>query len=200
MSVYLFGKVFVDPAQIADIQRRMSSLAEEHEAGISFDSLDEDDQHTIGRLAGTGPGVAFSVTSRPGAGDASGLWEEAQRLALSLISEDRNGPLSVTPKSFDTIRWPEAYDGRMRKCRLGEVLDALARLPDYEKTCLTLVEGGIESLYEDRAERCIEAILRLVVLPWDCVSGVLYAWPNPSEFDRAKDVENAIGALQTLPP
>jgi len=42
---------------------------------------------------------------------------------------------------------------------------ALALLPDNEKMCVALVEGGIESVHEDRAERCIEAILRVVVLP-----------------------------------
>jgi hypothetical protein len=50
MSVYLFGKLFVNPVQITDTQRRMSSLAEEVEAGISFDSLDEDDQLAIDYL------------------------------------------------------------------------------------------------------------------------------------------------------
>jgi hypothetical protein len=200
MSVYLFGKVLVDPAQVADTQRRMSSLAEEVEVGISFNSLDEHDQLAIDDLAGPGPGVAFSISTSPGAGDASGLWAEAQRLALSLISEGRDTPMTVTPKSFESIRWPEDYDIRMRKCRLGQVLHSIALLPDYEKMCVTLVEAGIESVHEDQAERCIETILRVVVLPWDCISGVLYAWAKPTGFDRDEVVQKAPRALQTLPP
>jgi hypothetical protein len=178
----------------------MSSLAEEVEAGISFNSLDEDDQLAIDELAGTGPGVAFSISTRPGGGDASGLWDEVQRLALALISEGRTAPMSVTPKSFETIRWPDDYNVRMRKCRLGQVLHSIALLPEYEKMCVTLVEGGIESVHEDPAERCIQAILRVVVLPWDCISGVLYTWPEPSGFVRNEVVQKAIRALQTLPP
>jgi hypothetical protein len=200
MSVYLLGKLFVDPAQIAVTQRQMSSLAAEAEAGISFDSLDEDDQLAIDDLAGTRPGVAFSIATSPGGGDASGLWDEAQRLALSLISEGRTAPPNVTSKSFKTIRWPENYNVRMRRCRLGQVLHSIALLPDYEKVCVTLVEGGIESVHVDPAERSIEAILRVVVLPWDCISGVLYAWPRPSGFDRSDVVQEPIRSLQTLPP
>jgi len=73
---------------------------------------------------------------------------------------------------------------------------ALALLPDNEKMCVALVEGGIESVHEDRAERCIEAILRVVVLPWDCISGVLYAWPKPNGFDRSEVAQEAI----SVPP
>lgn len=199
MSVYLFGKLFVSPAQIADTQRRLSSFAEEVGAGISFDSLDEDDELAINEFAGTGSGVAFSVSSRPGAGDASGLWAEAQRLAFALISEGRTAPLNVSPKSFEAIRWPDDYDARIKECRLGQILHVIALLPDYEKVCVTLVEAGIESVHEDHAERCIEAILRLVVLPWDCVSGVLYAWPKPSGFERSEMIHKAVRTLQTLP-
>jgi hypothetical protein len=191
MSVYLFGKVFVDPSRIADAQRRMSSLAEEVDAGISFDPLDEDDQQAIDDLVGTGPGFAFSISTRPGAGDASGLWAEAQRLALWLISEGRTAPLSVTPKSFETIPWPEDYDVRMRKGRLGQILHAIALLPDYEKTCVALVEGGLESVREDCAERCIGAILRVVVLPWDCTAGVLYAWAAKRGGEKEASLINA---------
>lgn len=200
MSVYLFGKLFVNSAQIAYTQRRLTSFAEEVGAGISFDSLDEDDQLAINEFAGAESGVAFSVTSRPGAGDASGLWADAQRLAVALISEGRTAALAVSPKSFKTIRWPEDYDARMRECRLGQILQAIALLPDYEKACVTLVEAGIESVNEDQAEHCIEAILRIVVLPWDCVSGVLYAWPKPSAFERSEIVHKAVRTLQTLPP
>jgi hypothetical protein len=200
MSVYLFGKLFVNPPQISDTRRRLSDVAEAVGAGISFDSLDEDDQLAIDELAGAGSGVVFSVSSRPGAGDASGLWAEAQLLAVALISEGRTAPLDVSPKSFETIRWPEDYVARMRQCRLGQILETIALLPDSEKTCVTLVEGGVETVLEDQAERCIEAILRVVVLPWDCVSGVLCAWTNPNGFNRDELVHESVRALQILPP
>jgi hypothetical protein len=64
MSVYMFGKLFASPAQIADAKRRMFSLVEDADAGISFDPLDEDDRQAIDELAGRAPGVAFSVSSR----------------------------------------------------------------------------------------------------------------------------------------
>jgi hypothetical protein len=198
MSVYILGKLFVRPTEMIDAKRRMSSLIEDVGVGISFDALDEDDQQAIDMLTGTGSGVAFSITSRPDGGDASGLWAEAQRLAISLISERRSTPLSVTPKSFETIQWPNDYDTRVRKCRLGRILYAIAQLPNYDKLCVALVESGIESVHDDRADRCIEAILRVVVLPWDCVPGLLYARPRPSGLGESEDAEKALGVLEAL--
>jgi hypothetical protein len=190
MSVYLFGKVFTESSNSGDTNRRMSTCAQEVDVTISFDSLDEDDERAIDELIGPGPGVTFSVSTRAdGSGGASGLWAEAQRLGLSLLSEGRATPLSVTPKSFDQIKWPEGYDLGMRKCRLQRVLCAIALTPEYERMCVALVEGGLESVHEDEASRCIGAIVRKVVLPWDCVSGVLYLWPMPRGIERSRLVQ-----------
>jgi len=186
MSAYLFGKLFVDASQVMDLKRRLLSLAKQVDVGVSLDVLDEDDQQAIDSLIGAGQGVVFSVSTRAGGGDASGLWAEAQELAFSLLAGDRGIPPTVTPKSLETIKWPQDYTLRMSACRLHRILQGIALLPDYNKMSVAFTEGGIEAIHEDTAGRCIEAILRMIVLPWDCTPGTLYLWSIPVGVERSR--------------
>ena len=196
MSAYLFGELFVNRSRAPEAKSRLVSVAEEVRAGVSLDGLDEGDQRSIEELAGPRRGVAFSFTTRPGSGDASGLWAEAQELAFRLLSRSGVMPSRITPWSFESIRWPPDYFERMSPCRLHRVLHSIALLPAYDRLCVTFTEGGIESVHRATAADCVQAILRMVVLPWDCTPGILHIWPGPagSERDRLQEAMQEVRA------
>jgi hypothetical protein len=173
------GKLFVEPHRLIDSTIRLVELASQCDVAIVLNSLDPEDEQAIDSLIGVGEGTTFSISDHPGTGGATGLWNEAHDLAYSVLTRDWGHRPFVTPEAFGSITWPSRYTLEMKDCRLYKLLHGLALLPDYVRIGIEFLEAGPESVLQDNAESCIEAILRTVVLHWDCAPGTLYSWPRP---------------------
>lgn len=155
MSLYGFGKVV--GGEWSELASRLIDAGESSSVVVAIGSVDDDDADVIARAECLSPpGVLFSIFAAPGATDATSLWIEAMKALQEGKSQDMGGAVL------------EDFLGT----RLGQVCSRVLGLG--EVAAVSLVDGGIEDVFEGTLESCLRRMATDVCRPWDQSPNRLY--------------------------
>jgi hypothetical protein len=146
MSLYCFGKLI--PKSEKDF------LRPDFLSGI----IDPEDVETLDGIEPLkAKGICFSVFDSIGAGEATGLWNEASNLPIDKVGESRLG----------TIVQRLLYDDRIS---IGGI---------------AFVDGGIETVLIGSPHDCWNWFLERIKEPWDTIDNPLLIWTDDADLLRA---------------
>jgi hypothetical protein len=155
MSIYIFGKVVgVDESRSS--LGTLRSIA--NKSGLALLTVDPGDKATLDDVVKE-PGTSFAVGSSSADSDATALWLEATRAAITVGPGVAAAALAAASSS-----------------RLGRFCATLLMEPTFTCGGVALVDGGIEGVSVGTASECLAAITRNLLLPWDRSPNILYVW------------------------
>lgn len=176
MSLIILGKISSEEQYQQMLRLQMQEKASDADVYLVLDHLDAEDIAVLEELNPTAVKFYFTVNSSPEENEGSTLWNEANLLAQNILRESMGARFKYSANAIDDAEWPDDYATRMKACRLGRFLHACAEMQNYESIGIALIDGGIETEFRGSAEECIEQILRMVLLPWDCGPNTFYVW------------------------
>ncbi len=176
MSLIMLGKVSAEAKSHFSIRHAMKRVASTSDVTIIFDALCKDDQMELEESQPSEEKIYFLVNSSMYEPEATTLWIDALDHARNVLRRTVGDSFVYSAATIGSLPWPEDYIAKMRGTRLAQFLYGIAAMDYYQDISIALIDGGIETEFRGTADECIEEILRMVVLPWDCGPNGLYMW------------------------
>jgi len=177
MSLYIIGVLFrpryetVDLRAVLNDTGRLNNLIVHYETDLEdlaifreiFDSLED--------------AVPFVLADNLSCSDATSAWLEATNAARELISGIVSDTTSITPDEvLQGISFPVSYYDSMKCTRLGKFLFEIMANAGIEDGAIWIADGSPDGIIQLSAEECLNEILKTMVLSWDCLPNLAYAW------------------------
>lgn len=179
MSLYILGKVSSESAQQDALRRQMQSIAATIDIDVMLDQLDSSEVEALDDMYPAPHNLYFNVNSSREEDEGSSLWNEANQLAQEVLRASMGERFVYSANAIPNAEWPNDYVEQMKNCRLGRFLFALVAMSGYQGIGIGLFDNEIDSTFRGTAKECLEEILKMVLLPWDCGPNVFYIWDHP---------------------
>lgn len=165
MSLYMFGKVVGrDRSQIESL---LTSVADFSAVELVVDQLDAEDRQAVEESEHLrGPGVFFTFSTSPGAGEATQLWIDAMNRIRQHVQ-----PMDCVPE-----RLPSGLFADFTTSPLGRISSSV--LSAGTAAGIALVDGGIEQLFIGSRGACLRQMICDVAKTWDQSPNRLYVCHN----------------------
>jgi hypothetical protein len=85
-------------------------------------------------------------------------------------------PSNFTFDIVASMSLPEEYFASAFHTRLGRAIILIVNELGTDGGMIALVEGGVEKIEFCQAEQCLASVVRMFLLPWDCLSNTAYVW------------------------
>jgi hypothetical protein len=167
MSLYMLGKII--DADVTSVRRQLVAIAADISVRAEIDDLDPEDRSVLAHPnALRSAGLHFSIYSGTEETDATQLWIEAMAGVRAV----------TTQECVDVDEVSDAALFAFLRSRLGRLSQALLQLGSA--VGIALVDGGVDSFYENSAHACLRRIACDVTKTWDQSSNRLYVCRNDS--------------------
>jgi len=182
MSLICIGKLCHAAHDEHALRSYLSTVSAVAQIHVVVDRIDPDD---IAELESEpelcGFGTFYGACSREEDSSLTQVWNEAFSVGHHDVWPDRPRPAlhrqwSVYRSDFCLL--DEARRNALLSTRLGTLLKQIIYCPFVTTGSLALLDGGIERVVRAPSAFCVEEILGMTVLGWDCIGNPLYIWSH----------------------
>lgn len=176
MSIFIFGRLVLDGGQ-REFIKRVADYRLDVRKHIVPKLLDPEDGETLaGYMSTKQQGADFTICDGSGDLDATHLWIDAMKTARKAALDYVPDPTLVRYEKLCDISFPSSYFDATRRTMLWETIEAVYGMATARGCAVALVDGAIDEVKTDTREQVSEAIMKTMLLNWDCLPNCLYCW------------------------
>jgi hypothetical protein len=178
MSLYIVGVLFQTRHETVDLRSVLNDVSQRNELNVNYE-IDLDDLAIFSEVFDSlDDFVPFMLTDNASCSDVTSSWIEATSAARASISGYDMDVTTITAEEIQRYTFPDSYFESMKHTRLGQFLLEILLSAGIENGAIWIADGGPDGVIQLRAAECLHEIFKTMILPWDRLPNLAYAWEN----------------------